>query len=159
MKVLAIGDPHGNLEKIKKIPLNGIDLIILTGDLGKADLMRKRFFEKIKRKEQGLPEKEYSNKEKKESFMEAYNSTIDLVNYLRKFAPVYVIFGNVESSNSQTRKESKKIGSPLPFLNDDLKKLENVDVINNKLVKFKEIRIGGLPYFIDFNYFMIFCRM
>lgn len=152
MKVLAIGDPHGNLEKIKTIPLNGIDLIILTGDLGKADLMRKRYFEKIKRKEQGLPEKEYSNKEKKEAFMEAYNSTIELVKYLSKSAPVLVIFGNVESSNVDTKKESKKIGLPLPFLTDDLKKLDNVKVINNKFVKFRGLRIGGLQYFIDFNW-------
>jgi predicted phosphodiesterase len=40
MKVLVIGDPHGNIEKIKTIPLKRVDLIILTGDLGKADLMR-----------------------------------------------------------------------------------------------------------------------
>jgi Icc-related predicted phosphoesterase len=84
--------------------------------------------------------------------MEAYNSTIELVNYLRKFATVFVIFGNVESSNADTKKESKKIGLPLPFLTDDLKKLENVKVINNKFIKFKGLKIGGLQYFIDFNW-------
>lgn len=37
MKILAIGDHHGNLQKIKKIPIKNIDLILLTGDLGRAD--------------------------------------------------------------------------------------------------------------------------
>lgn len=49
MKILAIGDPHGDLAKIKQIPTKGIDLILLTGDLGSANLMRKMFFEKIER--------------------------------------------------------------------------------------------------------------
>lgn len=54
MKILAIGDPHGNLSKIKKIPIKNSDLILLTGDLGKADFARQRFFKNIKRKKQGL---------------------------------------------------------------------------------------------------------
>ena len=49
MRILAIGDPHGDLSKIKKIPLKGVDLILLTGDLGKADLARKRYFENVER--------------------------------------------------------------------------------------------------------------
>ncbi len=76
MKILAIGDPHGNLNKIKKIPVKNIDLILLTGDLGSANLMRKMAFENIERKKQGLPEKEYSPTQEKKSFMEAYTSTI-----------------------------------------------------------------------------------
>jgi Icc-related predicted phosphoesterase len=42
MKILTIGDPHGDLEKIKKIPIKNIDLILVTGDIGKATLARKR---------------------------------------------------------------------------------------------------------------------
>ena len=34
MKVLVVGDPHGQIDKIKKIPMKGIELILLTGDLG-----------------------------------------------------------------------------------------------------------------------------
>ncbi len=55
MKILAIGDPHGELEKIKKIPLSNIDLILITGDLGSASLIRKMTFDNIERKKQGLP--------------------------------------------------------------------------------------------------------
>lgn len=148
MKILIIGDPHGS-DKARKVPLKGLDLILITGDLGKADLMRKMAFENINRKKQGLPEKEYTPKQEQRAFMQAYNSTMKLVKHYSRFAPVYTIFGNVESSNSATRKLSKEIGIKLPLLADDLNALDNVRVINNRITKFKGLRIGGLQYFID----------
>ena len=36
VRILAIGDPHGALDKIRKIPIKEIDLILLTGDIGKS---------------------------------------------------------------------------------------------------------------------------
>jgi Icc-related predicted phosphoesterase len=149
MKILAIGDPHGDLRRVKRIPISNPDVILLTGDLGKADLMRKMAFENIRRKKKGLPEKEFSPSEKKEAFMEAYDSTIEVVRYLSTFCPVYTIFGNVESSNAETRRHSKEIGLDLPFIYNDLNNMPNVKVINNRLVSFKGIRIGGLEYFVD----------
>ena len=56
MKLCAIGDPHGSLDKIKQVPLSDVDLILLTGDLGSANLMRKMAFDNIERKKQGLDE-------------------------------------------------------------------------------------------------------
>ncbi len=149
MKICAIGDPHGSLDKIKQIPLKGIDLILLTGDLGSASLMRKMAFDNIERKKQGLKEIKYSPIQEKRAFMEAYNSTIKLMKYLTKFSKVYTIFGNVESSNSETKKISKEIGIDLPFLLNDLNSLDGVHVINNKIANFDGLRIGGLEYFID----------
>jgi Icc-related predicted phosphoesterase len=149
MKICAIGDPHGSLDKITQIPLSDIDLILLTGDLGSASLMRKMAFDNIERKKQGLDEIEYTPKQEKKAFMEAYDSSIKLVKYLSKFAPVYTIFGNVESSNKNTKKHSKEINLPLPYLYNDLNLIKNVKVINNRLVNFNGIRIGGLEYFID----------
>jgi len=149
MRILAIGDPHGDLKKVKRIPVKDADLILLTGDLGKSNLMRKMAFENTERKKQGLPEKEYSPAQEKRAFMEAYTSTIRLVSYLSRFAPVFTIFGNVESSNYETRKYSRKIGLHLPLLYNDLSSMPNVRVINNRAANFKGIRIGGLEYFID----------
>ena len=57
MKILVIGDPHGSFKEVKEKP----DLILLTGDLGSANLARKIAFEKIERRRQGLPKKEYSS--------------------------------------------------------------------------------------------------
>lgn len=152
MKILAIGDPHGDLRRIKKIPIGGVDLILITGDLGSADLMRKMSFENIRRREKDLSKKEFTHRQEKGAFMEAYNSSIKIVRYLSKFAPVMTIYGNVESSNVETKKISKEIGLSLPFLTDNLKKIKNVRIINNKLANFKSIRIGGLQYFIDTNW-------
>ena len=152
VRICAIGDPHGSLEKVRKIPKKGIELFLLTGDLGSANLMREQAFENIKREKEGLPEKEYTPKQKKEASMEAYNSSMRIVEYLRKFAPVYTIFGNVESHNSEVRKRSKEIGLPLPFLYDDLNKLKNVRIINNRLANYQGIKIGGLEYFKDTNW-------
>lgn len=152
MKILAIGDPHGSLDKIRRISLRGIDLILLTGDLGSADLMRKMAFKNVGRKKQGLPEIEYSPAQEKGAFMEAYSSSMKIVRYLARFAPVYAIYGNVESSNSETKRLSKKIKLKLPFLTDDLNAIRSVRVINNRLVNFKGVRIGGLQYFVDTNW-------
>lgn len=149
MKIIAIGDPHGSLDKVKQIPLKGIELIVLTGDLGKADLMRKIAFDNIERKKQGLPEIKYTSNQEKRAFMEAYNSTLKIIDYLRKFAPVYTIYGNVESRNPETKKQSRKIGIKLPFLTDKLNSYKNVKVINNRYVNFNGVKIGGLDYFID----------
>lgn len=152
MKIMAIGDPHGEIRKIKKISLKNIDLILLTGDLGSSNLMRKMAFENVEREKIGLPKKEYSKKQRKSAFMEAYNSSMEIVKYLSRFAPVYIIYGNVESSNRETRNLSNEIGLKLPLLTNNLNAINNVKVINNRKIKFKEVKIGGLGFFTDTNW-------
>jgi len=49
MKILIVGDPHG-YKKYNKSIFNRVDFVICTGDLGKADLARKFFFDNLKRK-------------------------------------------------------------------------------------------------------------
>ncbi len=156
MKIIAIGDIHGDLQKVKRIPLKNTDLILLNGDLGSASLMRKIAFERIMREKQGLPKKEFTPAQEKRAFMEAYNSTIKLVRYLSNFAPVYTIFGNVESSNYETRKQSKRIGIKLPYLVNDLNSINNVRVLNNRVANFNGIRIGGLEYFVEIDWVKTF---
>jgi len=95
VKILAIGDPHGELNKIKKIPIKNVDLILLTGDLGSVSLARKLYFDNIRRKEKGLDELERTPKIEKQIRLENHNSTISLLRYLSKFASVYSIGGNV----------------------------------------------------------------
>lgn len=152
MKICAIGDPHGDIEKIKKIPLDSsIDLILVTGDLGSSNLMRKMAFDNLERRKKGLEEIKYSNDEEKDAFMEAHLSSIEVMIYLRKFAPVKTIYGNVETSEEDTRNLSKEIGFNLPILKADLAKLE-VQVINDELISVDGIKILGLEYFIDENW-------
>src|SRR3989344_7248049 len=149
MKILAIGDPHGNIPRI--LPKD-VDLILLTGDIGKADLARKMAFENIERKKQGLPEVEYSAIQKKRAFMEEYNSCISVVRHLSKIAPVYTIYGNVEKNNYEVRRIMNEIRIKLPFFTNALNSIKNTRVINNKVANFNGLRIGGLEYFVDTNW-------
>jgi len=133
MKILVIGDPHGS-EKIKKIPMKGIDLILITGDLGKADLARKFSFENIERQKQALLEKKPTKKEEKAMEKEIMDSSIRILKYLAKFAPVYTIQGNVGFEYSK------------------INNLRNVKVVKNVIRNIKELRIGFLEYFTDTNW-------
>ena len=99
-----------------------------------------------------MSEKEYTPKQEQRAFMQAYNSTMRLMKYFSKFAPVYTVFGNVETNNADTRKMSKKIGIDLPLLANDLNAMDNVRVINNRIANFNGIRIGGLEYFTDISW-------
>ena len=152
MRILAVGDPHGDIGKIRRVPAKDADLILVTGDLGSASLMRKIAFENIAREKKGLPEKEYTPKQQKRAFMEAYDSSIRVIRHLARYAPVFLIYGNVESTNAETKKRSKEIGLPLPFLTDELKSMDRVSIVNNRLRNFDGIRIGSLGYFVDTNW-------
>ena len=149
MKILTIGDPHGDLEKIKKIPMNGIELILLTGDLGKADLARKRFFENIERKKNGLKELKYDAELSKKVAKQIYDSTIKILKYLTKYAPVYSITGNVWMSDEWARKDEKKFDIKLPHLHEDFKKIKNFNLVKNRIRNIKGLKIGFLEYFVD----------
>ncbi|MEN7982309.1 MAG: metallophosphoesterase [Nanoarchaeota archaeon] len=151
-KILILGDPHGKLPKnINSIvKQNKIELIIITGDIGKSDLAKKQFLEDIKRKKQGLSEKIHSKKEVKKAWMEIYNSTIKTLKGLSKLAPVYLIKGNVPaSSDIEIKKKGQKLGIKLPLFTLNIRKIPNVFYLNNKIKKFHNLRIGGLEYFID----------
>ena len=152
MRIVAIGDPHGNLKKLRKISFKGIDLILLTGDIGKANLARKFVFRNIERRKKGLPKVEETPQQDKAQYAEVYNSSISVLRYLSKFAPVYTIFGNVESHDYEIAKREKKIGLKLPRFVANIKKIKNVAIINNRIRSFNGVKIGGLEYFIDTNW-------
>lgn len=150
MKILVIGDPHGDLEKIKKIPMKDIDLILLTGDIGKADFARKRFFENVKRKKEGLSELKYTPNDKKTEYMEIHNSTLDILRHLSKKTEVYAIKGNVRvPSLSETKKDNKKYHLNLPSTIEQIKEINNCNIIKNSYRVIDNLRIGFLEYFTD----------
>ncbi len=153
MKILAIGDPHGDLGRIRKIPKKGIDLIIVTGDFGDASEWRKEAFANIERKKKGLPEIEPTNKQKKERYLKVYNSTLNVINYLRKFAPVFLIYGNigVETSDREIKEHYKKVGK-LPMLTSAVNKMKNVSLINQKKKNLKGVKIGGVEFYSDVSW-------
>jgi Icc-related predicted phosphoesterase len=150
MKILAIGDPHGDLKKIRKIKIKDLDLILLTGDLGKADLARKRFFEDIKREKKGLPPLEETSKDVRDSYMEVHTSTIQLLRYLSKYAPVYALQGNVGIAlPSRVREIKEEHGIKVPCTRDQIDRMANVGIIKNTLRNLQGVRIGFLEFFTD----------
>jgi len=152
MRICVIGDPHGNLEKIKNIPLKDIDLILLTGDLGKADLARKRFFENEERRREGADELEEDAEYAEKSWSEIHYSAIGMLKYLSKYAPVYTILGNVGTNmlkSSVHRKEEEKYNIKLPNFGEDIKKLKDIYLVKNRLRNLSGLRVGFLEYFLD----------
>ena len=150
MKILAIGDPHGSLDKLKAIPFESIDLILLTGDIGKADLARKKSFEDTKRKQQGLPKLKDIVQERKEIHNEIHKSTLEILRYLSRYAPVYTIEGNVGiPSISQVREDYEKYGLKLTSTMEQLKRINNLSIVKNRLRVLHGLRVGFLEYFTD----------
>ncbi len=151
-RILTIGDPHGRLDLLRRIPKRNIDLILLTGDLGKADFARNRYFENVERKKKGLLELEYTPEDEKKSYMEIYDSSMAVLRYLSKFAPVWFIFGNVEPTIKRTKQKIKDCGEEVPYFVHDARAIEGVRIINNTLANFNGVRIGGLEFFLDTNW-------
>ena len=153
MKVLAIGDPHGNLEKISNISLKGISLVLITGDLGEADLARKRFFENSRRKKEGLPELKEDAKFEKAVYNQIHNSTIKVLKHFPRSVPVYTIQGNVGIyTDSEINKKNEKHGFNLKSTTGEIKKLGNISLAKNQIRIINGVRIGFLEYFTDVSW-------
>jgi Icc-related predicted phosphoesterase len=155
MKILVIGDPHGYCSYKKSI-FKDVDLILVTGDFGKADKARKMAFEKYDREKKGLPEKEYSEEDRRKSIMEIYNSTMKIVRLLSNYSSVYAILGNVWPKDDNQKKENKKLKKKIPLLVKDMKKVKNFNIVKNSVRKINGLKVGFLEYFIDTNWVVDF---
>ena len=155
MKILSVGDPHGNLKKLKKIPKKNIDLVLCTGDLGKADLARKRLFENMELKKKGLPELPWDKKFNQAVSKEIYDSSIHVLKYFSKFAPTYSILGNVGTRMMYKRyieMDEKKQGFKVPNLRREMNKTKNFNYVKNILRNINGLKIGFLEWFTDTNW-------
>jgi Icc-related predicted phosphoesterase len=147
MRILVVGDPHG--VTAKSIP-NNLDLILITGDLGKATIARQISFENAKRREEGLTKRELTKTEARKIHMEIHNSTLDVLRYYSKLAPVYTLQGNVGIMNSsQIKKDKQKYGINLPYTLGVINKMNDVYLVKNILRNVDKVRIGFLEYFVD----------
>ncbi len=149
MKICAIGDPHGNLKKIKKVSRN-VDFYLVTGDLGKADLARKIHFENIKRKKKGLAEVEVGFKENKKIHDEVHFSTVGILKHLAKSAPTYSLQGNVGITTVRQAKERTK---KEVFVHIATRKIidesPKMHIVKNVIRNINGVRVGFLEYFVD----------
>lgn len=132
VRLCAVGDPHGNLKRIAKVPGN-VDAYLVTGDLGKTDDARMLYFENIERKKVGLQEKKVSLVDALKMEYELILSSIAVLRHLSKKAPIFTIQGNVGDDN----------------LGEIVCQIPGVTMIKNMVHEFKGIKIGFLEYFID----------
>jgi Icc-related predicted phosphoesterase len=152
MKIAAIGDPHGNIEKITKIPLDHVDLILLTGDLGQTDKLRRQAMQYLGISNPGPEERRSHAAGFGQAFLTAHQTALRLAGYLAGFCPVYIVRGNADLSNYDTRKFSRTFGVELPFLYQQLAAIPGVRLIDNRLAGFHGLRIGGIKYFTDISW-------
>ncbi len=148
VKILIIGDPHGKIPRTKKFKKNAekADFILITGDIGKCDLARKQAFKEANNEN----ETSLNKKQEKAIYNEIYSSSMEVLNFLKKFAPVYLILGNVgTTTESEIKEKEKELNIKLPHLLRDIKKLKGVYLVKNSVRKIKNIKIGFLEYFID----------
>jgi Icc-related predicted phosphoesterase len=149
VKVCAVGDLHGNVKKVSGAPKN-VDMYLLTGDLGKADLARKFCFDNIKRRKSGLSEKEMDSSMSKKLHDEIHNSTLNVLKRFPKSSNVYTLQGNVGIPGStECKKRDKKHGVKHLSTLDALKKIKNVSLVKNRLRVINGLRVGFLEYFVD----------
>lgn len=151
MKILAIGDPHGKIPKLGKI--KDIDLILIPGDIGKANMIRKFAFDEELRKKAAEQGKSYlellDKKTVKKTFEEMIYSSKKVFKRLSKIAPVYWIHGNVELGLDEDMKRYK-LGIPLL---KDISNIKNVHLINSTVIKVKGIKIAGQGYYHKISLF------
>ena len=152
MRVLAIGDPHGDIDKINGIPLDGADLVLMTGDLGRADILRKIAYDYLgaakKRSMKGTPQAE----EFRRAFLNSYSTAVELVQHAAGHSRVFTVTGNADITNYDTRKFAATFGIELPFLYDALAGIKNVRILDNRLALHQGLRIGGIRYFTDMSW-------
>ena len=149
MKIAAIGDPHGNLEKITRIPLEGVDLVLLTGDLGQTDILRKQALQYLSIPNPGPEEKKSHAEGFGQAFLTAHQTALKLAAYLAGCCPVFIVRGNADLSNYDIRKFTHTFGVELPFLYQQLSAIRGVRLIDNRVAGFRGLRIGGVKYFTD----------
>ena len=150
VKICAIGDPHGNLEKIRRVAKD-VDFYLVTGDLGDASFFRKLVMENLKK---GIKIKSFvdeSNVEdRKKAYLRLHNSTLDILKYLSKVAPTYSIQGNVGIYTSKKVKETKdKEGIIIPYTRKIIDESPNMHLVKNVVRRIDGLKVGFLEYFVD----------
>ncbi|MBS3087604.1 metallophosphoesterase [Candidatus Pacearchaeota archaeon] len=149
VKFCAVGDPHGDLKRIRKVSKN-VDFYLVTGDLGRANLARNIFFENIKRSKKGLAEKEVGVKEKKKIHDEIHYSTLGVLRYLANVAPVYSIQGNVGITTIvEARERSEEDGFKHLATRKVIDDNSKMHLVKNVIRNLGGVRVGFLEYFVD----------
>lgn len=141
MRLLAIGDVHGDLEKVKHLDYSNVDYIILTGDFGKTDKLRKIFLDANKRKSEGKNPKRVSSFQRKRAHKETLTTSLKVLKFLSTKAPILAVYGNADFRMNELTDSilEKKL---LKLLRE-----ERISFIRKR--KIGNYTIGGLDFFLE----------
>lgn len=145
MKILAIGDFHGEFPKKLRERIKEVDLIISSGDFADTSILRDIEFKNWdKIKEEGLGLEEIVGKVKYKNILK---KTVYSTNYplkvLKSFnKPIITVYGNSDFLN----KEVKKYG--LIGFEDKCKALK-IKILKTNLIKINNFYIAGFSGYRD----------
>jgi Icc-related predicted phosphoesterase len=129
-----LGDPHGSVSSLKRHEkrIKGADIILCTGDIGRADKIRDLQFGKAKSTPASIRAAE----------SEIITTATAYLKVLVKVAgtkPVLLVLGNVENVVPERHTKIKAV----------LKRFPTVQLIDYRVVTVQGIRVAGVPYFAD----------
>jgi len=141
MKIIILGDPHGKISILGKT-----DLILCTGDLGDATLLRNYFFKYTLEGEDWtgiMPKKEI-----RKAYSQTINSAIRVIQKLGKTkTPVFLVLGNADFSEEETTGVNRTFNFKFKSMLKEIKKYKNIVLVNKKVIRFKGLKIAGLDFF------------
>ena len=139
VKFLVIGDPHGS-EKLTRLDLRGYDAAIITGDMGRSDVMRNMAWGKVKPSKRAV----------KQSYMEYSTTALPVFKHISKGGfPVFCVKGNADLSDSDIRGLNKEMKAGIPLFEAGVKKMKNVIFLEHAAAKFKGVTIAGVGHFME----------
>ena len=152
MKLLIIGDLHGNLpEKIINAGKKA-DVILCSGDFANADKIRKLIFSNWGEKWFDIIGVKEARKLEKESFKSGLKILKEL-NKLNK--KVYLVFGNADfyTNYSELNSEGKRLY--VGNYKKEIRKLKNLHLIHKKRFKINNIEIIGFGGYVDSTEYIV----
>ena len=144
MKILAIGDFHGEFpEKLKRLA-KSVDIILSTGDYAGIREFRPLIHKMLRLRARGiqmdielLAGKDYERLQEKD-----YSEGKRVLEQLNKLGIVFSVFGNNDWYESSSKKEKRDYGNVV-------KKLKNVQNINRSQENIENFKIMGFGGYID----------
>ncbi len=137
VKFLVIGDPHGS-RKLLKLDLRGYDAAIITGDMGRSDVMRKLAWGRLKGTKGNV----------REMYSEYVGSALPVLRHLSGI-PCFCVKGNAEVQDSDIREANRKYGFKIPLFEQEAAKMKNIVFLEHAVAKFKGVTIAGIGHFLE----------
>jgi len=138
VKFLVVGDPHGS-DKLLKLDTAGYDAVIVTGDMGRTDVMRGLAWGKVKGSKENV----------RKSYEDYVTTALPVLKHLSEKLPVLCVHGNADIADNDIASVNKATKAKIPLFEGSLAKIKNQIFIDYASVKLKGVKIAGISQFIE----------